>query len=196
MLIVGLGNPGSRYENTRHNMGFLTIDRLAEKTGFNFRKPFLSKYLIAKGVYRGIDLYLVKPLTFMNLSGSVLPGIMEKYSLEIDDLILVCDNLDLYPGVVRFKGKGGDAGHNGIKSVIEYTGTGNFKRFYIGIGRPDFAEKTVEYVLGKPDIQEFVRLGDAVETVSEGILKLLEMPAEKVMNEINRIKNRTDNTSD
>ncbi len=196
MLIVGLGNPGSRYENTRHNMGFLTIDRLAEKTGFNFWKPFLSKYLIAKGVYRGIDLYLVKPLTFMNLSGSVLPGIMEKYSLEIDDLILVCDNLDLYPGVVRFKGKGGDAGHNGIKSVIEYTGTGNFKRFYIGIGRPDFAEKTVEHVLGKPDIQEFVRLGDAVETVSEGILKLLEMPAEKVMNEINRIKNRTDNTSD
>ena len=194
-MIIGLGNPGEKYENTRHNAGFIAVDNLAASLGAAFRKPFLRNYLTAEGVYRDEKIILVKPLTFMNRSGSVLPGLLRKYKTDINDIILVCDNLDLYPGVLRFKLKGGDAGHNGIKSVIANLDNSDFKRIYIGIGRPHDSSKIIEHVIGIPDADDLKKINYAAAAASESILKLVENPAEKVMNEINRIKNKADNSS-
>lgn len=130
----------------------------------------------------------------MNRSGSVLPYLLKKYRLSEDELVLVCDNLDLYPGVIRLKQKGGDAGHNGIKSVISWIGTSSFKRMYIGIGRPENSSRIIEHVLGVPGKDDLKKIEEAVSAASENLLKLVDNPAEKVMNEINRIKNKTDNS--
>ncbi len=173
-MIIGLGNPGDKYENTRHNAGFITVDRLADSLGTAFRKPFLKTYLTAEGVYRDKKIILVKPLTFMNRSGSVIPGLMKKYRVNINDLVLVCDNLDLYPGVLRLKMKGGDAGHNGIKSVISSLGNSEFKRIYIGIGRPKDSSKIIDHVLGVPEAEDLNQINSAASTASESILKLAE----------------------
>ena len=166
---------------------------MAEIISADFRKPFLKKYLIAEGVYRDNKIILVKPLTFMNRSGSVIPEILQKYRLNENDMILICDNLDLYPGVIRMKQKGGDAGHNGIKSVISAVGNSNFKRMYIGIGRPEKSSEVVEHVLGVPCENDLKKIKCAASKASEGILNLIDNPAEKVMNETNRIKNSPDN---
>ena len=166
---------------------------IADLIGADFRKPVFKKYLVAEGVYRDNKVILVKPLTFMNRSGSVIPGILNKYRLNEEEMILVCDNLDLYPGVIRLKLKGGDAGHNGIKSVISEIGTNDFKRMYIGIGRPEKGSEVVQHVLGIPEVNDLKKIKYAASKASEGILKLVDNPAEKVMNETNRIKNSPDN---
>ncbi len=192
-MIIGLGNPGDKYKNTRHNAGFITVEKIAAETGIAFRKPFFRKYLIAEGVYRNTDIILVKPLNYMNRSGTVIADLMSKYNVAAENIILICDNMDLYPGVIRLKQRGGDAGHNGIKSVISCIGTSEFKRIYIGIGRPKNSSSIVEHVLGVPDQNDLEKIYRAAETAAENILKLTVNPAEKVMNEINRIKNTQDN---
>lgn len=131
----------------------------------------------------------------MNRSGSVIPELLKKYSIPVDNMILVCDNLDLFPGVLRLKLKGGDAGHNGIKSVISSVNTADFKRMYIGVGRPENGSEVIQHVLGVPGEEDFDKIKSAADTASDSILKLAASPAEKVMNEINRIKNRSDITS-
>lgn len=132
----------------------------------------------------------------MNLSGSVIPELLKKYRISVENMILVCDNLDLFPGVIRLKLKGGDAGHNGIKSVINTIDTADFKRMYIGIGRPENSSEIVQHVLGVPGDEDLNKIKSAADTASDSILKLTVSPAEKVMNEVNRIKNRPDNTAD
>jgi PTH1 family peptidyl-tRNA hydrolase len=131
----------------------------------------------------------------MNRSGSIIPELLKKYSIPVENMILVCDNLDLFPGVLRLKLKGGDAGHNGIKSVISSVDTAEFKRMYIGIGRPENGSEIIQYVLGVPGEEDFEKIKSATDTASDSILKLAESPVEKVMNEINRIKNRSDITA-
>ena len=194
MLIIGLGNPGRKYEKTRHNAGFFTVDRIASLTGAVFRKPVFKKYLIAEGVYRDNRVILVKPLTFMNRSGDIIAGLLDKYKIDTRNMVLVCDNMDLYPGVIRLKLSGGDAGHNGIKSVINRLDASDFKRLYIGIGRPEKSSRIVEHVLGVPEVKELEKIMNAASLASEKILELIDIPAEKVMNEINRIKNIPDNS--
>jgi len=142
-----------------------------------------------------MKIILVKPLTYMNRSGSVIPELLKKYSIPVENMILVCDNLDLFPGVIRLKSRGGDAGHNGIKSVISSVDTADFKRMYIGVGRPEKGSEVIQHVLGVPGEVDFEKIKSAADTASDSILKLAVSPAEKVMNEINRIKNRSDITS-
>ena len=146
-IIVGLGNPGSRYEGTRHNMGFDVIDRLIE----NNRIPQAGRKFHAvygTGMIGGEKVVLAKPITFMNLSGKSVVACMSFYHLPIGSVLVLHDELDLPLGDLRVKTGGGAGGHNGLKSIIELTGSNDFSRVRIGIGRPEHGD-VVNYVLGK-----------------------------------------------
>jgi len=137
-----------------------------------------------KGIYQGKSIILAKPLTYMNRSGMVIPGLLHYARAEICDLIVICDNLDLKPGICKLKVKGSTAGHKGLASVIAYTGTQAFIRFYIGIGRPA-DNNIIDYVLSKPEGEEKQQIRMAVEKTVSGILLLAEKSPQEVMNVIN-----------
>jgi peptidyl-tRNA hydrolase, PTH1 family len=176
-LIVGLGNPGMDYENTPHNLGFMVMDRLAESHAIRIsRKENLAR--VGLGGIRGKSVALAKPQTFMNLSGSSVKGLLERYELKPDRLILVYDELDLPWGSLRIKPKGSAAGHKGAKNVIDCLGTSNITRVRLGIhpGHPVDGEK---FVLApfrraqKKEVDEVVERGAAaVESIlAEGVEK-------------------------
>ena len=125
----------------------------------------------------------------MNSSGLIFKSVLKKTDTDLDNIVVICDNMDLYPGVLRLKKEGGDAGHNGLHSIIEQTGTGNFSRFYIGIGRPVNKEKVYEHVLGTPEEPEITIFKNSIDMAADYLLKIVTSSSEKVMNEVNRIKN-------
>ncbi|MBN2535606.1 MAG: aminoacyl-tRNA hydrolase [Spirochaetales bacterium] len=184
LVVIGLGNPGRPYKGNRHNAGFFVVDLLAEKLSIKLTKPFFYSYTKGKGVYRNKAIVLAKPLTYMNRSGLAIPGILHYAKADTSELLVVCDNLDLEPGICRLKTKGSSAGHRGLASVIEYTGTGDFMRLYIGIGRPP-DNNIIEHVLSNPGGEEKQRIDLAVDKAASGILLLLEKPPLEVMNFIN-----------
>jgi len=145
-LIVGLGNPGARYENTRHNVGYKTVERLAELNGFSFDKTE-HKALTASGVIAGTRVLLAKPLTFMNLSGESIQPLMHFYKIPVENLLIACDDLDIPFGTLRIRKTGSSGGQNGMKSIIERIGTQNVNRIRIGIGRPPGKMNPADYVL-------------------------------------------------
>ena len=152
-LIVGLGNPGDKYQGTRHNVGFDVIDALARQEGLKLTdQKFRSDYTI----WRVGDekVLLVKPYTFMNLSGEAVLPLMSYYNISPDELVVVYDDLDLEPGKLRLRQSGSAGGHNGVKSIIEMLGTQDFKRVKIGIGRPQYGRKVVDHVLQRFDTDE------------------------------------------
>lgn len=188
-LFVGLGNPGPAYTETRHNAGFRVIDRLAEKLGVSLRRPFFKKYFFGEGRNGTAGLVLLKPLTYMNLSGTVLPEFMEARPGPADRLVLVCDNSDLPPGEIRLKTGGGAAGHRGIQSVIQVLGTPDFVRLYVGVGRPEGGGGLADYVLAAPGGDEARRLAageDRAVQALEALWNWKDRPLEHVMNEYNR----------
>ena len=154
IILAGLGNPGAAYAETRHNVGFLCVEAAAEKEGVSFKKPFLADYQKAVFVVGDTRVILVKPLTYMNRSGLVLPALLKQYGVVTDKLIVAVDNMDLSPGRVRLKPRGSSAGHNGLKSIIEVLGTSEFHRLYIGVGRPASGVSVIDHVLGRPDGEE------------------------------------------
>src|SRR5580658_6801847 len=180
-LIVGLGNPGSEYENTPHNLGFMVIDRLAESNAIRVsRKEKMS--LVGLGAIKEKDVALAKPQTFMNLSGPAVKGLLEKYELQPDRLIVVYDELDLPWGTLRIKPKGSAAGHKGIGSVIGALGTNVIMRVRLGIRPVEARDHPVdgeEFVLRpfkrsqKQEVEEVVARGSAaVESIlAEGVEK-------------------------
>ena len=129
----------------------------------------------------------------MNRSGLIFESLLKKTDTTLDNIVVICDNMDLYPGVLRLKKEGGDAGHNGLHSIIKQTGTGGFSRFYIGIGRPIDNEKVYEHVLGTPQEPEITIFKDSIDMAADYLLKIVTSSSEKVMNEVNRIKNRQNN---
>ena len=135
-LIIGLGNPGLRYRSSRHNMGFLVIDKLSKEFSIRFRKKECSS-LVGRGRSGGEDIVIAKPLTFMNLSGEAVKELIAKEALTLDEVIVVCDDADLKLGTIRMRRKGSSGGHNGLKSIIEQLGTEEFPRLRIGIGREE-----------------------------------------------------------
>ena len=152
-LIVGLGNPGDKYQGTRHNVGFDVIDALARQEGLKLTdQKFRSDYTI----WRVGDekVLLVKPYTFMNLSGEAVLPLMSYYNISPDELVVVYDDLDLEPGKLRLRQSGSAGGHNGVKSIIEMLGTQDFKRVKIGIGRPQYGHKVVDHVLQRFDTDD------------------------------------------
>jgi peptidyl-tRNA hydrolase, PTH1 family len=175
-LVVGLGNPGRKYEGTRHNVGFDVVDRLAAKHRADWESaPRGIDALVAR--WRAADVTLAKPLTFMNLSGGAIVGLLQFFKVELADLLVVVDEVNLELGRVRTRATGSAGGHNGLKSAIEQLGTEDFARMRIGVGRGDARRDLADHVLAKFDRDEresvettIGRAADAVELfVTEGI---------------------------
>ncbi|GGE84633.1 aminoacyl-tRNA hydrolase [Priestia taiwanensis] len=184
-LIVGLGNPGREYHDTRHNIGFMVIDELAEKWNIPLNQE-KYKGVFGSGIVNGEKVILVKPLTYMNLSGECIRPLMDYYKVEIDDFVVIYDDLDLVPGKLRLRMKGSAGGHNGIKSTIAHLGTQEFNRIRVGIGRPVTGRTVVDHVLGAffqeetPDVKHSI-------TQSVGACEAwLSTPFLQVMNTFNR----------
>jgi len=133
-LIAGLGNIGDKYCFTRHNAGFMVLDRWALKEGFTFKQESKLKSFVVKFKVDGEDIIFVKPTTFMNLSGEAVRAVMDYYKIAVSDLIIIYDDIALPIGKIRLRANGSDGGHNGIKSIIQHLNTSNFNRIKIGIG--------------------------------------------------------------
>jgi PTH1 family peptidyl-tRNA hydrolase len=173
-LIVGLGNPGKAYAVTRHNAGFWLVDVVAEVYGFPaFTKKFQGEF--AKGEIGGVAVGLLKPHTFMNLSGSSVQGAATFFKVKPVDILVVHDELDLAVGELRAKVGGGDAGHNGLKSITLALGAG-YGRLRIGIGRPEHKEQVSDYVLHAPGAKEADVFGTMLGWLAENTPALLENP--------------------
>ncbi|GAB4369896.1 MAG: aminoacyl-tRNA hydrolase [Spirochaetales bacterium] len=185
-MVLGLGNPGDRYLDTRHNAGFWVVDRLSQTLQIRMKKPALKAYQIGRGRLGNHTLFLAKPLTYMNRSGEVVPSILRYTDLPISSLLVICDTLDLPPGVIRLRRKGSSAGHNGLKSIITAVGSEDFMRLYLGIGRPSGGMSVVDYVLGRPGPEERAILQDSVLRAATAVVGILENGPEAIMNEINR----------
>jgi PTH1 family peptidyl-tRNA hydrolase len=145
-VIVGLGNPGKKYEMTKHNVGFWAVDQLSEKWGIPFQKEKWNSE-IAEGIVNGEKVYLLKPLTYMNLSGEAVGAAIRFLKIPLENLLVIYDDMDIPLGQLRLRQKGSSGGHNGIKSLIHHLGTEQFNRIKIGIDRPPARMSVVDYVL-------------------------------------------------
>jgi len=185
-VVVGLGNPGERYADTRHNVGFAVVDSLAERLGASFRKKLFRSYWIAKAASTGGSFFLVKPMTFMNASGKAVREALRETGGSPAELVVVCDNLDLSPGNIRLRLRGSSGGQKGLESIIAALGTGDFMRLTVGIGRPSYKGQVIGHVLTAPRRDEAALLADGVEKAAQAVLALVEEGPEKVMNAFNR----------
>lgn len=184
-LIVGLGNPGTKYERTRHNIGFIIIDVLAEKWDIKLNQ---SKYngLYGVGTVAGEKVVLLKPLTYMNLSGEAIAPLSKFYKLGLEDIAIIYDDLDLPRGKIRLRQKGSAGGHNGMRSAIHHLGGDGFNRIRVGIGRPEGRIPVPDYVLTNFGEQEQEVMADAIGKTVEACEQWLHEPFLKVMNTYNR----------
>ena len=189
-VIAGLGNPGKKYENTRHNMGFLVVDRISEKCGIEVNR-LKHKALVGDGIISGRKVMLVKPQTYMNLSGESIGEIVSYYGVEPEELIVVYDDFDIELGNLRIRKKGSAGSHNGMKSVISHVGSGDFPRVRVGIGSSGGLDwKT--FVIGKVGKKEREIIDDAVERAADAVICILEKGIDKAMNEYNVKRDTSD----
>jgi len=180
-IIVGLGNPGGRYQRNRHNIGFQVADRLAEKNQILITKKRL-KALYGIGKIDSQEVVLAKPMTFMNRSGGAVRRVVEFFKVGIEDLIVVHDDLDLAFGRLRFKRRGGDGGHQGVRSIIEAMGGNTFLRLKVGVGRPPRGMEVAEYVLCDFDENQRPQLDDIRSRAAEALVVMLSEGLEAAMN--------------
>jgi PTH1 family peptidyl-tRNA hydrolase len=185
-LIVGLGNPGKKYEKTRHNIGFMVIDELLNRHGFKLdKKKFNGKY--AMEVIHGEKVILLQPQTFMNLSGDAVRPLIDYYDISTRDVLVIYDDLDLPTGKIRLRAKGGHGGHNGMRSLIDHLGTKEFNRIRFGVGRPEDAMPIVNYVLQDFPKAEMDTVQASIDTSADACEAWLEgKPFLEVMNDYNR----------
>ncbi len=182
-LIVGLGNPGSDYARTRHNIGFMTIERLLAKLGVSLSlKKFNGMY--TKAQYNGREVYLLEPLTYMNLSGSAVRDLAGYFRIPTSNIIVIFDDMDLALGQLRIRMKGSAGSHNGMKSVITCLGTEDFTRIRVGIGNHGIVDAK-DYVLGKFTGEEMEALGPSLDRAAEAALEIIDSGVEKTMSKFN-----------
>ena len=183
-LIVGLGNPGEKYEKTRHNTGFLTMDIISRQLGIPVtRRAFEA--LIGKGTVNGEQVVLMKPQTYMNESGRAVGKAAAYYKLDKEkDILIIYDDLDLPVGTIRLRSSGSDGGHNGLKSIIAHLKTRRFNRIRIGIDKSPYIP-TIDYVLGKVRREDQQAYQAALETAAEAAVKFIDTPFDRVMNMYN-----------
>lgn len=187
-MIVGLGNPGTKYQETRHNVGFMLIDRLAKREHVTFSHDKIFQADIAETFINGEKIYLVKPTTFMNESGKAVHALLSYYGLDQTNLLVVYDDLDMVVGKIRFRQKGSAGGHNGIKSIIAHTGTQEFDRIKIGIGRPKAGTTVNRHVLSKFDMDDKIEIDKALDKLDNAVnFYLQENDIEKIMRKFNGI---------
>lgn len=187
-LIVGLGNPGSKYHETRHNVGFMLVDRLAKRENLTFSHDKIFQAEVASTFINGEKVYLVKPTTFMNESGKAVHALLSYYGLDTDDLLVIYDDLDMVVGKVRFREKGSAGGHNGIKSIIAHTGTQEFDRIKIGIGRPKSGMTVNSHVLSHFDQDDRIEIDKALDKLDNAVnFYLEEKDSQAIMRKFNGI---------
>ena len=184
-LVVGLGNPGRKYEPTRHNLGFLVIDRIAAENGATVRRK-LCEALVGEWSNNGEKISLVKPQTYMNRSGEAVKCLMRKFGASPEELIVIYDDLDLPFGRIRIRPRGSAGGHRGLLSIIEDIGGAPFYRVRIGIGRPPEGLNAEDYVLEPFSPQEMGDLNDVVSRAAEAVSSLLKDGGERAMERFNR----------
>lgn len=183
-LITGLGNIGDKYCFTRHNAGFMAVDKLALENNLTFKQDTKLKCFITKFKYNSEDIIIIKPTTFMNLSGEAVRAVMDYYKIDIKDLLIIYDDIALDLGRMRFRANGSDGGHNGIKSIIKHTGTNKFDRLKIGIG-PQPPIPSESYVLQNFPKEQHTSLKEVLRTSVSAIEFYLDNGIEKAQNKFN-----------
>lgn len=182
-LIVGIGNKGEEYKETRHNVGFKIVEKIAEKIDAPFSTANFG--WMAEGKYKGRKVFLLKPDTYVNLSGNAVRYWMQKENIPLENLLIITDDLMLPFGTLRLKGKGSDAGHNGLKNIQQILNTQNYARLRFGISS-DFSEgKQVDYVLGTWSDEEKEKLSERIEKSSEAALSFVFAGLQNTMNTFN-----------
>lgn len=187
-VIVGLGNPGKKYENTRHNAGFISIDALAAKYGISIMEK-KHKALCGTGVIEGNKVLLVKPQTFMNLSGESVRAVMDFYKIDPEEeMLVIYDDISLAPGNIRIRKKGSAGGHNGIKSIIAHAGTQNFMRIKVGVGEKPSGWDLADYVLGHFSEEDTSKIKEVMPDILQAAVLMMQGDVDKAMNDYNAKK--------
>jgi PTH1 family peptidyl-tRNA hydrolase len=183
-LLIGLGNPGAGYAQSRHNAGFWWVDTLASELGVNFKPAakFFGDFIRAS--WCGHDLLLLKPTTFMNRSGQAVLALLNYYQIPLEHLLIVHDDLDLPPGIARIKRNGGHGGHNGLRDIINCLGQRDFLRLRIGIGHPGSGQDVVSYVLNRPSAEDQQAIETAIAAGLEILPEVLAGETEKAMHRL------------
>lgn len=187
-LIVGLGNPGKEYANTRHNAGFWFVDALAQqyKVGFSKEKKFHGD--VARCQFQGRDLWLLKPMTYMNLSGQALLAMTQFYKIPLESVLVVHDDLDLPTGVGRLKAGGGHGGHNGLRDIIERFSSNTFARLRIGIGHPGDKASVTDHVLNKISGEDEQAIKHVINAALTVMPLVIDGELQKAMNQLHTDK--------
>ncbi|MDX1558085.1 MAG: aminoacyl-tRNA hydrolase [Marinobacter sp.] len=165
VMVVGLGNPGADYENTRHNAGALFVEALARSAGQTLRPEKKYHGLYARIQWQGLDLHLLNPTTFMNRSGLAIKALADFFKIQPQQILIAHDELDLPPGTAKLKKGGGHGGHNGLRDAIAHLGTNDFQRLRIGIGHPGDSRRVTGYVLGRLGKQETEELNAVIDEI-------------------------------
>lgn len=184
-LIVGLGNPESEYANTRHNMGFDTINKLAKQYEIEINKnKFKGIYGI--GMIENEKVILLKPQTYMNLSGESIIEIIQFYKISLENIIVIYDDMDIEPGKIKIRKKGGSGSHNGMKSVIQNLNSEQFTRVRVGIGKPEYKNDKIQYVIGNISSEEDKeKLNIGTDTAKDAVIEIIKNGTDSAMNKFN-----------
>ncbi len=183
-LIIGLGNPGKEYENTRHNAGFKFIDKFAESKNLKINQQKFSG-LYTDFNYNGEKIILLKPQKYMNLSGEVVKDFMNFYKINSNDILVICDDLDTELGKIKIKYKGSSGGHNGLKNIENNINTNEYKRIKIGISNDKKADR-INYVIGKMPKADLSKLNEVIDKAPEILTDYLNMTFDNLMNKYNQ----------
>ena len=183
-MVVGLGNPGEAYAKTRHNTGFMVVDKLSDAFSIALDKQkFDARFGI--GLVNGVKIVLAKPMAYMNRSGPQVQNVAGYFRILCEDMLVVHDDIDLAFGRLKIKEKGGDGGHRGVRSIIDAFGGGDFTRLRIGVGRPDAEKGASDYVLGKFTLEEKKVLSQIITSAKDAIVTILCKGTKEGMNRFN-----------
>ena len=182
-LIVGLGNPGKKYENTRHNMGFMAVDLLSDQANIDVDKEVFHG-LMGRGKIYEQDVILFKPTTFMNLSGTAVQEVVHYFKIDLEDIVVIYDDMALEPGTIRLRKEGSSGGHKGMQNIIDCLSTEQIKRIRIGIGEPG-ENDTIDFVLSKPLKDEMPVIEEAIANAVRAVKEMLKSDFDRAMNKYN-----------
>ncbi|MBO5179653.1 MAG: aminoacyl-tRNA hydrolase [Clostridia bacterium] len=183
-IIVGLGNPGKEYEKTRHNIGFMVVDKLAEIMDININKNKFNG-LVGEGMHNGEKILIIKPQTFMNLSGNCVQEAASFYKVNSEDILVIYDDIDIEFGKIRIRPNGSPGTHNGMRNITERLQTQNFPRIRVGAGRPKGEQQLYEFVLSEFNKDEMKIMQNSIENSANAVIEILKNGLLKAMNEFN-----------
>lgn len=183
-LIIGLGNPEEEYSKTRHNMGFDTINKIASKFNISLNKKKFDA-IYGDAIINGEKIILVKPQTYMNLSGISVKQFINFYKVSMDEIVVIYDDMDIDKGIIKIRKKGGPGNHNGMKSIEKEIATQNFARIRIGIGTPKYKDDKVNYVIGNVSEEEYKILEQGIQNAASAVEDILKNGIDHAMNTYN-----------